>query len=243
MPYDRFVREQIAGDVLKPVTGASIAATGMLVAGPWDAVQRVTPSRLGRLQSREEQLEEIVATVGQTFLGVTVNCARCHDHKFDPIPTHEYYAMAGLFTSTESLYSGGGGQGNGKQKNTGFHQLIGDGNAAEARQMLKTIRGKTHTVFTGYCLLNVPAKRGAKAKVKSTAVRTRVTMGALSEAEIRKYIRSGEPMDKAGAYGIQDDYGAVFVRNINGCFYNVVGFPLAKFYITLQEFQQQLRLI
>ncbi len=101
LPYDQFVREQIAGDVLKPVTGQSIAATGMLVAGPWDAVQRVTPSKIGRLQSREEQLEEIVATVSQTFLAMTVNCARCHDHKFDPIPQLDYYRVKSVFEGVD----------------------------------------------------------------------------------------------------------------------------------------------
>ncbi|MBL8819625.1 MAG: DUF1553 domain-containing protein [Planctomyces sp.] len=97
LPYDQFVREQIAGDVLQPITGSSIAATGMLVAGPWDSVQRITPSRLGRLQSREEQLEEIVGAVSQTFMAVTVNCARCHDHKFDPVPQSDYYSLKSVF--------------------------------------------------------------------------------------------------------------------------------------------------
>ena len=81
-----------------------------------------------------EQIE--VATTG--FMALTVACARCHDHKFDPIPTSEYYAMAGLFTSTDTLYSSGGGQGNGRQKNTGFHELNGDPNMAEVRQKHST---------------------------------------------------------------------------------------------------------
>jgi len=96
-PYDEFVREQIAGDVQVLQTGDSIAATGFLVAGPWDAVQRVTPSKLGRLQSREEQLEEIVSGVSQAFLGLTVQCARCHNHKFDPISQEDYYRVKAVF--------------------------------------------------------------------------------------------------------------------------------------------------
>ena len=56
--------------------------------------------------------------------------------------------------------------------------------------------------------------------------------------EIRDYIKTGSPMDKAGAYGIQDDFGAVFIEKINGCYYNVVGLPLAKFYKRLMEFIQ-----
>ncbi|MEN9673057.1 MAG: hypothetical protein RL553_1322 [Planctomycetota bacterium] len=100
-PYDEFVREQIAGDVQTLQTGDSIAATGFLVAGPWDAVQRVTPSKLGRLQSREEQLEEIVSGVSQAFLGLTVQCARCHDHKFDPISQEDYYRVKAVFEGVD----------------------------------------------------------------------------------------------------------------------------------------------
>jgi len=100
-PYDEFVREQIAGDVQAVQTGDSIAATGFLVAGPWDAVQRVTPSKLGRLQSREEQLEEIVSGVSQAFLGLTVQCARCHDHKFDPVSQEDYYRVKAVFEGVD----------------------------------------------------------------------------------------------------------------------------------------------
>ena len=100
-PYDEFVREQIAGDVLAVQTGDSIAATGFLVAGPWDSVQRVTPSKLGRLQSREEQLEEIVSGVSQAFLGLTVQCARCHDHKFDPVSQEDYYRVKAVFEGVD----------------------------------------------------------------------------------------------------------------------------------------------
>ncbi len=100
-PYNQFVREQIAGDAIQPLTKAGIAATGMLVAGPWDAVQKVTPSKFGKLQSREEQLEEIVSAVSQTFLGLTVNCARCHDHKFDPILQTDYYQIKAVFEGVD----------------------------------------------------------------------------------------------------------------------------------------------
>ncbi|WP_020474832.1 PSD1 and planctomycete cytochrome C domain-containing protein [Zavarzinella formosa] len=100
-PYFQFVREQIAGDVQHDYTAQSVAATGMLVAGPWDALQRVTPSKLGRLQSREEQLEEMVGAVSQTFMGVTLNCARCHHHKYDPIPQADYYRVKAVFEGVD----------------------------------------------------------------------------------------------------------------------------------------------
>ncbi|MBI4810879.1 MAG: Maf family protein, partial [Ignavibacteriales bacterium] len=72
---------------------------------------------------------------------------------------------------------------------------------------------------------------------------TEVTFRKLASSEIDEYVQSGSPMDKAGAYGIQDDFGAVFIEKINGCFYNVVGFPLTKFYLALSRFQKQLGLL
>jgi hypothetical protein len=93
-PYMQFVREQIAGDVLTPITPDGIIGTGFLVAGPWDEVgNTVAASSVLRKRVREDELEDMVSAVGQTFLGMTVNCARCHDHKFDPIPQKDYYRL------------------------------------------------------------------------------------------------------------------------------------------------------
>ncbi len=105
----------------------------------------------------------------------------------------------------------------------------------EAFTMLRTLSSRTHTVFTGFALVDVQSKKNYVDFEK-----TDVTFRELDAEEIRNYIASGSPMDKAGAYGIQDDYGAVFVEKINGCYYTVVGFPLAKFYIALQKFIMQL---
>ena len=96
-PYVRFAQEQIAGDLLPPVTHGSIAATGFLVAGPTDVVGLTSAVAAQRETVRQDQLEEMVGTVAQTFLGLTVNCARCHDHKFDPIPQREYYRFKAAF--------------------------------------------------------------------------------------------------------------------------------------------------
>lgn len=96
-PYDRFVTEQLAGDVLRPTTPDGIMATGFLVAGPWDEVQNVAKSQVERRRAREEEMEELVTAVSQTFLGVTTNCARCHDHKFDPISQRDYYRIKAVF--------------------------------------------------------------------------------------------------------------------------------------------------
>jgi hypothetical protein len=96
-PYDRFMREQIAGDVLEPVTSDGIIAAGLLVAGPWDQAGNAQANQTQRAITREEEMEDLVSVVGQTFLGLTVNCARCHDHKFDPIPLSDYYRVKAVF--------------------------------------------------------------------------------------------------------------------------------------------------
>lgn len=101
----------------------------------------------------------------------------------------------------------------------------------EAVAMLSRLSGRTHSVFTGFALVDAETK-----KSYIDFERTEVTFRRLSGDEILSYVRSGSPMDKAGAYGIQDDYGAVFVEKIEGCFYNVVGFPLSKFYSALNSF-------
>src|SRR5579871_229046 len=95
--YDQFVREQIAGDVMRESTRDSIVATGFLVAGPFDEAGNSSVSASLRARIREEELEDVVSVVGQTFLGMTVNCARCHDHKFDPIPQRDYYRIKSVF--------------------------------------------------------------------------------------------------------------------------------------------------
>jgi hypothetical protein len=94
MPYDEFVRMQIAGDLLHPDDANAITATGFLVAAPYDEVGQSQQSAAMRAVVRQDELEDLVGTVGQTFLGLTANCARCHDHKFDPISQAEYYQLA-----------------------------------------------------------------------------------------------------------------------------------------------------
>lgn len=90
-PYDQFIREQLAGDELDEVTADSIIATGYYRLGLWDD-EPADP-----LLAYYDGLDDIVATTGQTFLGLTVNCARCHDHKIDPFPQRDYYGMLAFF--------------------------------------------------------------------------------------------------------------------------------------------------
>lgn len=101
---------------------------------------------------------------------------------------------------------------------------------AEAEQMLKRLSGATHSVYTGIALLHPPSNRTVQA-----SERTDVTFHTLSAAEVADYVASGSPLDKAGAYGIQDSRGPFFVRRIDGDYYNVVGLPLHRFYRILKE--------
>ena len=89
-PYDEFVREQIAGDSLESPVGP-----GFLVAGPWDQVKGQDPAL--RIMQRMNELDDMINTTGTAFLGLTTGCARCHNHKFDPISQKDYYAMQAIF--------------------------------------------------------------------------------------------------------------------------------------------------
>lgn len=96
MPYDQFIRLQIAGDQLGPTDYMSQAATGFLAAGPFTSQQ----TQKERERSRYEQLDDVIHTIGTATLGLTLGCARCHDHKFDPISSHDYYRMVAAFAET-----------------------------------------------------------------------------------------------------------------------------------------------
>ncbi|MCX7879673.1 MAG: Maf family protein [Ignavibacteria bacterium] len=105
----------------------------------------------------------------------------------------------------------------------------------EAKIMLKKLSNRTHLVFTGLALLHTPSFT-----YKTCFRRTEVSFRQIEEQEIDAYILSGSPLDKAGAYGIQDDFGAVFVKSVNGCFYNIVGLPIEAFYSSLKQFINEL---
>lgn len=102
-------------------------------------------------------------------------------------------------------------------------------NEQEAYNMLKSLSGKIHQVYSGIAIYNTITK-----EIVTDYVCTEVKFSNISDETILKYIESGEPMDKAGAYGIQG-YGGIFVEKINGCYYNVVGLPLNKLYFLLKE--------
>lgn len=100
----------------------------------------------------------------------------------------------------------------------------------DAYAILNRLSDKTHYVYTGFVLHN-----SKNNKTIISYEKTAVTFNQLNAKLIADYIETGSPMDKAGAYGIQDDFGAVFVKKINGCFYNVVGLPISKLYANLHR--------
>jgi septum formation protein len=105
----------------------------------------------------------------------------------------------------------------------------------EAARMLRSLSNNTHTVFTGVALIDTKTK-----KSHTFVEQTDVMFRQLSEEEIAVYIATGSPMDKAGAYGIQEDHGAVFVKKIVGDYYNVVGLPLCSLHQHLKSFAPEL---
>ena len=96
-PYDRFINEQIAGDEMFPGDQEALIATGYLRAGS----EHLVAGNIDPEESRQEVLTEIATSVGQTFLGLTINCARCHNHKFDPILQADYYRLQAIFAGAK----------------------------------------------------------------------------------------------------------------------------------------------
>ncbi|UCF79852.1 MAG: septum formation inhibitor Maf [Candidatus Eiseniibacteriota bacterium] len=106
--------------------------------------------------------------------------------------------------------------------------------ATQAEGMLRVLSGKTHTVYTGLALVDT------RTGMRWTAYeRSLVRMKRLAESEIAAYVRTGEPLDKAGSYGIQG-LGSIFISDVNGCFFNVMGLPVRRLYEMLVQCSREL---
>src|SRR5204862_6186649 len=99
LPFDEFVRLQLAGDELKPGDFFSTSATGFLVAGPYPG--QTTVKTLEPI--RYDHLDDMLATTSTAFLGMTLGCARCHEHKYDPITQEDYYRLLPTLARTDSM--------------------------------------------------------------------------------------------------------------------------------------------
>jgi septum formation protein len=111
------------------------------------------------------------------------------------------------------------------------HLLEKPTGANDAIRMLRLLSGRTHQVITGVCLMAIGFE-------STVAEMTQVTFAQISEEEISEYIATGEPMDKAGAYGIQG-MASRWAERIEGCYFNVVGLPVARMYRMLKEFKRR----
>ena len=103
LPFGRFIREQVAGDVLWPENGRGAIATAFIAAGPWDFVGHVElrEGTVDKLKTRQLDRDDMVSSTMSTFVSMTVHCARCHDHKFDPIAQTDYYRLLAVFAGVD----------------------------------------------------------------------------------------------------------------------------------------------
>jgi hypothetical protein len=167
-PYDEFVREQLAGDLLpdggnEDRRGELLTATGFLMLGPKMLAEADTDKLL--IDIVDEQLD----VVGLTFLGMTFGCARCHDHKFDPISTEDYYAMAGIFRSTKVI---------GKYRTPGgvAEWLEVDVTRAETRVEIKELNDEKNQLVEVLAGLgaSMPAKGNSRKEASKAIVATKL---------------------------------------------------------------------
>jgi hypothetical protein len=102
-PYDQFAREQLAGDILIPARAEALTATGFLAAGPWDESSQmgIQDGTLDKKLAQYLDRDDMITTTMSSFLGITAHCARCHDHKFDPISIEDYYALQAVFAGVD----------------------------------------------------------------------------------------------------------------------------------------------
>lgn len=176
-PFDRFLTEQIAGDLLPfddlAERDAHFTATGMLALGPKSL------NGTNREQFLMDVVDDQIDVTSRAFMGLTVSCARCHDHKFDPIPTSEYYALAGIFRSTDTFY--GTNRQNGNRQagrllalaDSGVSAVgvgnAGGGNARRLRKQLQTTKKRLAALEKQFekAVNNPKARAAARNKIQT----------------------------------------------------------------------------
>ena len=185
-PYDQFVQEQLAGDLLARDGPAEKHAERTIATGFLALSRRyaTAPFELWHLT-----LEDTIDTTGRAFLGLTLRCARCHDHKFDPVTTEDYYALYGIFASTQFPYAGSEEFASKSHGRTGFMPLV----PAEAAQP------------------SLAAHREAAVRIEAEIQQVQATAGADQETrlaalrqQLRDLTRRGLPTDLSGAYAVSD---------------------------------------
>ena len=185
-PYDRFVFEQIAGD-----TVGEDAALGFLVAGPANLPGQVGRDEAAMRGSRQDELDEVISTVSQAFLGLTVACARCHDHKFDPILQSDYYSLQAIFAGL----SYGSRRWRGPQNDTWAAQI------PAARDEVKSLRTELESLRRQYDLRKPIADVHTETfePVLASAVRMRIAATVDgSPASLYEFEAWSKPVGKSG---------------------------------------------
>ncbi len=189
LPYDRFVREQIAGDLLPAeepgaIHTRGIIATGFLALGPKALAQR------DPVQKKYDVVDEQIDATAKAFLGLTIACARCHDHKFDPILTKDYYALASIFAGTKSFVDWRK-DGSRYYKQPLVEQQIYDAyrERADRAAQWKRLKRTAEAVGAARYLLNGPAQRFADYMLAADAGGARSGLDAQAVAWFQEYLR------------------------------------------------------
>lgn len=154
-PYDRFVMEQIAGDELPDKTGDSVTATGFYRLGIWD------DEPADRALARYDYLDDILRTTGETFLGMTIGCARCHNHKIDPITQKDYYSMLSFFSDISPHGKGGT---NHVRISTGLNKATFEKQMAKKKKLEESLSRQILVIETEF--LNHLKKKYPELKIK-----------------------------------------------------------------------------
>ena len=201
MPYDQFVKMQLAGDLIEPDTVEGAAATGFLVAGVHNAVQGKNPKM--RMTGRQNELEEISGTVGQAFLGMTVHCARCHDHKFDPISEKEYYQFIAALDGVN--------HGERKVRNKPQQQQSDGEDARLADQQKDALK----QIELRRKLADLIVARGGQLSETANIVTTKQAYAANDKGEAYRITFSLAPTVWAGASQATADGDGIIVRLVN----------------------------
>jgi hypothetical protein len=152
-PYGRFVEEQLAGDALQPVTPDGIIGLGFIASGPWDFVGHVElrEGTIDKQKIRSLDRDDMLANAMSTFVSTTAHCARCHDHKFDPIPQRDYYRLQAVFAGVERgdrPYQGPASEQylTSHAKSRGYHSLIEK--SQETSKWVQVDLGAVHPIDT-----------------------------------------------------------------------------------------------
>jgi hypothetical protein len=208
-PYDQFLREQIAGDLLPADSpeqkNRQLVATGFLALGSKPVLRGKAGGFVPDVAA--DQIE----VTSRAVLGLTVACARCHDHKFDPIPTADYYGLAGIFASSETLY-GGGGNSMGGAPATELHTLVDDDPAkSEAyekwRRQLADVAARQKELNAELKKLRLRNKKGQRAEEAANPVATQVAKLNLERQQLaaqQKALQAKRMEPPGSAMGIRE---------------------------------------